>query len=149
MLRQAMLTSSVKALDKLIDQDLIFVNHFRKILTKEVDLEAHCSGVSNFTAITVMEQRVKLLHPSAITVTRVSLKGNAGADSIEEEMCYTRVWHNISMGNSKLSQAIAAQLNNLEKVSKFETDINKRTPCKRVSLLLLAEGRAANLLQRK
>lgn len=89
------MTSGVKALDELIDQDLIFVNHFGQILTKEADLEAHRSGAFNFTAITVLEQRVKLLDPSAITVTRVSLKGNAGADSIEEEMCYTRVWQYI------------------------------------------------------
>ncbi|MEM1505577.1 nuclear transport factor 2 family protein [Domibacillus sp. 8LH] len=62
MLRQAMLTSNVKALNELIDHDLIFVNHFGQILTKEADLEAHRSGVLNFTAITVMEQRVKLLY---------------------------------------------------------------------------------------
>ncbi|WNS77894.1 nuclear transport factor 2 family protein [Domibacillus sp. DTU_2020_1001157_1_SI_ALB_TIR_016] len=148
MLRQAMLTSNVKALDELIDHDLIFVNHFGQVLKKEADLEAHRSGVVNFTAITVTEQRVKLLDLSAITVTRVSLEGNAGADSIEEEMCYTRVWQYID-GKLKIISAIADPLNNLEKVSKFETDINKRTPCKRVSLLLLAEGRAANLLQRK
>ncbi|MCM3789017.1 nuclear transport factor 2 family protein [Domibacillus indicus] len=94
-LRQAMLTSNVKALDELIDHDLIFVNHFGQVLTKEADLEAHRSEVVNFTDITVMEQRVKLLDLSAITVTRVSLEGNAGADSIEEEMCYMRVWRPI------------------------------------------------------
>lgn len=64
-----------------------FVNHFRKILTKEADLEVHRSVALNFTAIIIMEQRVKPLDPSTITVTRVSLNGNAGTDSIEEKMC--------------------------------------------------------------
>lgn len=63
--------------------------------------------------------------------------------------CATRGFGSMPVGNSKLSPAIAVPLNNLEKVSKFETGINKRTLCKRVSLLLLAEGRAANFLQRK
>lgn len=64
-----------------------FVNHLGQILTKKADLEVHRSVALNFTAITIMEQRVKLLDPSTITVTRVSLNGNAGADSIEEKMC--------------------------------------------------------------
>ncbi|MGG3452254.1 nuclear transport factor 2 family protein [Domibacillus aminovorans] len=95
MLRKAMLSSNLKTLDELIHDDLIFVNHFGQILTKEADIEAHRSGVLNFTDIEVMDQRVKLLDRSAVTVTRVSLKGTVGADSIEDEMCYTRIWQNI------------------------------------------------------
>jgi len=95
MLRKAMLSSNLKALDELIHDDLIFVNHFGQILTKEADIEAHRSGLLKFTDIKVMDQRVKLLDTSAVTVTRVSLKGTYGADSIEDEMSYTRVWQNI------------------------------------------------------
>lgn len=95
MLRQAMRTSHVEMLDELIHDDLIFVNHFGQILTKEADLEAHRSGALNFTDINVIDQRVKLLDRLAITVTRVSLKGTAGAEPIEDEMCYTRVWQTI------------------------------------------------------
>ncbi len=94
-LRKAMLSSNLKTLDDLIDDDLIFVNHFGQILTKEADIEAHRSGLLNFTEIKVMDQRVKLLDTSAVTVTRVSLKGTFGADPIEDEMCYTRIWQNI------------------------------------------------------
>jgi len=72
-----------------------FVNHFGQLLTKEADIEAHRSGVLGFTEINVMDQRVKLLDCSAITVTRVSLKGTVGAEPIEGETCYTRVWQPI------------------------------------------------------
>ncbi|OAH57768.1 MULTISPECIES: nuclear transport factor 2 family protein [Bacillaceae] len=85
MLRKAMLSSNLKTLDEMIHDDLIFVNHFGQILTKEADIEAHRSRVLNFTDIEVMDQRVKLLDRSAVTVTRVSLKGTVGADSIENE----------------------------------------------------------------
>ncbi|MET1029659.1 nuclear transport factor 2 family protein [Domibacillus tundrae] len=70
-------------------------NHFGEILTKEADIEAHRSEVLNFTHIQVIDQRARLLDRSAITVTRVSLKGTLGADSIEDEMGYARVWQNI------------------------------------------------------
>jgi hypothetical protein len=94
MLRKAMLSSDVKVLSELIHDDLIFVNHFGQILTKEADIETHRSGVLKFTDIKVLDQRVILLDSSAVTVTRVSLKGTFGVESIEDEMCYTRVWQN-------------------------------------------------------
>jgi hypothetical protein len=38
MLRKAMLSSDLQTLDELIHDDLIFVNHFGQILTKEADI---------------------------------------------------------------------------------------------------------------
>ncbi|MGR6763645.1 nuclear transport factor 2 family protein [Paenibacillus sp. T2-29] len=94
-LRKAMLTSDVKILDELIHDKLIFVNHFGQVLNKEADLEAHRSGVLHFTDIQVLNQSVIPLDDTVVTVTRVSLRGTVGNDPIEDEMCYTRVWHNI------------------------------------------------------
>lgn len=91
-LRNAMLSSNIELLDELIDDDLIFVNHFGQILTKEMDIEAHRSGMLNFSDIKVLDQKSRLLNQLAITVTRVSLKGTVGSNLIEDEMCYTRVW---------------------------------------------------------
>lgn len=91
-LRQAMLQSDVSALDELIHDDLAFVNHFGHILTKTDDLEAHRSGVMNFTHIEFLEQKITILESTAITITRAALRGNAGGNPIQEEMCYTRIW---------------------------------------------------------
>jgi hypothetical protein len=89
MLRKAMLTSDVKALEELINDNLIFVNHFGQILTKAADNEVHRLGVLKFTEIKVL-----LLDTVALTVKRVALKGVVDVESIEGEMCYTRVWQN-------------------------------------------------------
>ncbi|PAQ16079.1 DUF4440 domain-containing protein [Bacillaceae bacterium SAOS 7] len=91
-LRKAMLTGDVKTLTDLIDDNLIFVNHFGQILTKEADIEAHRSGLLNFTDIKIVDQKVILLENSAVTVTRAALKGTIGTEPIEDEMCYSRVW---------------------------------------------------------
>lgn len=40
-----MLIRDIKIPDDLIDDNLIFVNHFGQILTKEADIEAHRSGL--------------------------------------------------------------------------------------------------------
>src|SRR3954470_4279295 len=100
MLRKAMLSSDLKTLDELIHDNLIFVNHFGQILTKEADIEAHRSGVLNFTDIKILDQKVILLENSAVTVTRAALKGIFGIETIEDEMCYSRVWQ---MNGDKLT----------------------------------------------
>ena len=92
-LREAMLIGDVNSLDNLINDNLIFVNHFGQILTKEADIEAHRSGVLNFTDIKILDQKVILLENSAVTVTRAALKGIF-------EMCYSRVWQ---MNGDKLT----------------------------------------------
>lgn len=94
-LREAMLIGDVNILDNLINDNLIFVNHFGQILSKEADIEAYRSGVLNFTEIHVLDQKVILLEDSAVTVTRAALKGRFGIELIEEEMCYSRVWQMI------------------------------------------------------
>ncbi|KOS63145.1 nuclear transport factor 2 family protein [Lysinibacillus agricola] len=91
-LRQAMLNGDVKALEELIDDNLIFVNHFGQILTKEADIEAYRSGILSFTTINFLDQKIILLENSAVTVTRATLKGTFGTEPIEDEMCYSRVW---------------------------------------------------------
>ena len=110
-LREAMLMGNVNSLDNLINDNLIFVNHFGQILTKEADIEAHRSGVLNFTDIKILEQKVILLENSAVTVTRAALKGIFGKETIEDEMCYSRVWQ---MNGDKLTfcQVIVVQFRN-------------------------------------
>lgn len=95
-LRKAMMASDIEILDELLSDDLIFVNHFGHLVTKEVDIEAHRTGLLNFTDVTFLEQKVILLEDSAVTITRVSLKGTYGVEPIEDEMCYTRVWQMIN-----------------------------------------------------
>ncbi|MGN4125333.1 nuclear transport factor 2 family protein [Lysinibacillus sphaericus] len=68
----------MEILSELLHDELVFVNHFGQRLTKTADLQAHHSGRLNFTLIEVLEQQVILLASSAVTVTRVSLKGTVG-----------------------------------------------------------------------
>lgn len=99
-LREAMLNGDVNSLNNLISDNLIFVNHLGQILTKEADIEAHRSGVLNFTSIKILDQKVILLENSAVTVTRTALEGIFGIEPIEGEMCYSRVWQ---MNGDKLT----------------------------------------------
>jgi hypothetical protein len=57
-----MLSSNVELLDELIADDLIFVNQFGQIFSKQMDIEAHRSGNLKITGIEVLDQRIRLNH---------------------------------------------------------------------------------------
>ena len=50
-----MLIGDVNSLDNLINDNLIFVNHFGQIISKEADIEAYQSGLLNFTDIKISD----------------------------------------------------------------------------------------------
>ncbi|EON70284.1 nuclear transport factor 2 family protein [Lysinibacillus sphaericus] len=54
-LREAMVASDVEILSELLHDELIFVNHFGQRLTKTADLQAHRSGLLNFTSIELVQ----------------------------------------------------------------------------------------------
>jgi hypothetical protein len=90
LLRTAMLSSNVELLDELIADDLIFVNQFGQIFSKEADIEAHRSGNLKITGMDILDQRIRLLDKLAVTVTRVTLTGTFGTPFVGE-FYYTRV----------------------------------------------------------
>ncbi|AWB46548.1 DUF4440 domain-containing protein [Paenibacillus sp. CAA11] len=98
-LRRAMIDGDVACLSELIDDHLTFVNHFGQLLTKDADIEAHRSGVVNFTDITFLCQRIIPLEGAAVTITQAKLQVTVGGEQIEDEMFYTRVW---KMDNGEL-----------------------------------------------
>ena len=75
-LREAMLIGDVNSLDDLINDNLIFVNHFGQILTKEADIEAHRSRVLNFTDIKILVQKVILFRKFCCNCNTCCFKRN-------------------------------------------------------------------------
>jgi ketosteroid isomerase-like protein len=92
-LRRAMLAGDTVALDALIADDLIFVDHAGRRLTKAMDLEAHRSGLLAIARLDLSETEVRILGGVAVVVTRAALAGRyAGAD-FAGDFHYTRLWH--------------------------------------------------------
>jgi hypothetical protein len=57
-LRQAMLTSDVSALDKLIADDLVWTMHTGQVVNKQYDLDAHRSGIFRFTQVEISDRQI-------------------------------------------------------------------------------------------
>lgn len=91
-LREAMLSSNVEVLNELIADDLLFVNQSGQIISKEADIEVHHSGNLKVTKIDILDQKIRQMEKSAVTVTRVAISGTFGTESFAGDLWYTRVW---------------------------------------------------------
>lgn len=91
-LRQAMLRGDVAALDALISDDLVFVNHTGQVFDKEMDLSAHRSGVLRLTRLEVSEPIIRYLSAGAVVIVGASVAGTHGGAPFEARLRYSRVW---------------------------------------------------------
>lgn len=90
-LRQAMLTSDVDALDRLIADDLLFVTHFGQIIGKADDLNAHRQKLFTLSRLDFHRQEIRQLTDSVVTITTAELEGIAQTP-FTDTIIYTRVW---------------------------------------------------------
>ncbi|MFM0052187.1 nuclear transport factor 2 family protein [Caballeronia grimmiae] len=91
-LRQAMLSSDVKALDALLADDLSFVDATGKVWTKADDLNGHRYGMQRIDRLDVEEQSIRVYGAFAVTVTRVALSGTFAGAPFAGSLRYTRTW---------------------------------------------------------
>ena len=93
-LRRAQLASDIQALDRLIDDDLLFTGPNGELATKADDLSAHRSGVVKFRAHEPEEIRVRRVGADvAIVALRTRLVVEVHGVTHRGTFRYTRVWH--------------------------------------------------------
>lgn len=91
-LREAQLTSDVAALDRLIDDDLVFTTLEGAVVDKQYDLELHRSGRLKISRLDLGARRV--LRFGTIVVVSVRMDATATFDGVvmDGALQYTRVW---------------------------------------------------------
>jgi ketosteroid isomerase-like protein len=93
-LRAAQLAADVEALDRLIDEDLLFAGPTGELATKAEDLAAHGSGVVRFRAHEPEELRVRKVGSDvAVVALRTRLVVEVHGVTHRGTFRYTRVWH--------------------------------------------------------
>jgi ketosteroid isomerase-like protein len=95
-LRRAMLARDLPALDALIADSLIFVDHTGAVITKEADLEAHRSGRLRLIALEPSERRVAELGATAVVSVRMHVVGEHDGATFAATYRYLRVWTEVA-----------------------------------------------------
>ncbi|MEA5391287.1 nuclear transport factor 2 family protein [Cyanobium gracile UHCC 0139] len=97
-LREAMLASDVATLEALISPDLVFVNHFGAVLSREEDLAPHRSGALRFHRLDPSERRILMLQQAAFAGVRVHLAGVFNGSPFQEDLQFSRLWQRHASG---------------------------------------------------
>ena len=92
-LRAAQLSSDVAALDRLLDDLLIFTYIDGNLATTADDLNMHRSGRLRITKMDPSDRR--LLHLGETSIVNVRMESEAVIDGtpVSAQLRYTRVWH--------------------------------------------------------
>lgn len=92
-LRSAQLSADVHALDRLIDDALVFTGPDGSIASKSDDLALHREGHVRFTKHEPSEVRIQHVSPDVVVVVlRTSLAGTFHGQEFAGVYRYTRVW---------------------------------------------------------
>ena len=91
-LRTAMLAGDVAALERLVDDDLLFTMPNGALIGKADDLLAHRSRRMQLTQITLLDQHILQLGSTAVVSALMELAGSYEGAPFDGPFRYTRVW---------------------------------------------------------
>lgn len=91
-LLQAVKNNDVAALDKLLDDNLLFVNQAGQIISKQMDLEAYNSGKLIIDTLEASERIVKESRDVTTIVSRIFIAGKYDGSPFSANLRYIRVW---------------------------------------------------------
>ncbi|MEM6522011.1 MAG: nuclear transport factor 2 family protein [Cyanobacteria bacterium P01_C01_bin.70] len=105
-LRDAMLSSDIAVLDRLIADDLLFTNHLGQIMTKQADLDAHRQGLIAIDNLDLTDQQMRIMGEVAIVSVQAHIVGKFAGEPTDIRLRFTRIWQKVSPNQC---QIVAAQ----------------------------------------
>jgi len=97
-LRAAQLAGDVPALERLLDDALLFTGPDGQVYGKADDLEAHRLGWVRIGRLVPSEERVRELGAVAVVSVRMDMAGSWKGEAFEGPFRYTRVWRRAEDG---------------------------------------------------
>ena len=91
-LRRAQLSGDVAALERLVDDELVFTGPDGNIYSKADDLNAHRQGWVRITRLEPSEERVQRFGDVAVISVRMEMEGSFKGAPFAGSFRYTRVW---------------------------------------------------------
>ena len=91
-LRRAQLASDVAALDRLVDDALVFTGPDGAVYGKADDLDAHRQGLIRITRLEPSEERIQRFGNIAVVSVRMEMAGTFRGAAFAGPFRYTRVW---------------------------------------------------------
>jgi ketosteroid isomerase-like protein len=123
-IRAAQLAGDVEALNRLIDDDLLFTGPNGELGSKADDMEAHRSGFFRFRAHEPEELRIRQVGPDiAVAALRARLSVEVAGTLREGTYRYTRVW---ARENGHAWRVVAGHVSELQHPSDIPPTVTRR-----------------------
>ncbi len=97
-LRRAQLAADVAALDRLLDDVLVFTNIDGTLASKADDLSAHRSGRLRITRMDPSDRRMLHLGTTSVVSVRMNAEAIMNGVPVTATLRYTRIWHKRTEG---------------------------------------------------
>jgi ketosteroid isomerase-like protein len=92
-LQHAMLNGDVAVLDELIADDLVWTMHTGFVGNKQYDLQAHRSGIFQYTKLEISDRQIHPYSSDCVVVTlKAEIDGILSGQAFSETYRFTRVW---------------------------------------------------------
>ena len=91
-LRLAMMSSNIEEIDTLFSDDLIFINHLGKCISKDDDISAAKRGGFKLSGIKTKSQDIRIVGDIAVVVSDVELEVIIDDENLSDHLMYTRIW---------------------------------------------------------
>jgi ketosteroid isomerase-like protein len=92
-LQQAMVNNDVQALERLLHDDLVFIDVEGNVQGKRDDIESHASGAVVQTAVEFVEEPMMQLHgENAVVAVKAYVQVQLQGKPVEAHCRYLRVW---------------------------------------------------------
>ncbi|KZN30508.1 hypothetical protein N480_06005 [Pseudoalteromonas luteoviolacea S2607] len=91
-LKTAMLCSDTALLAELLADNLVFINHHGRRLSKQDDLDLHASGQLCITSISLEDLNVITMGDMAIVHVNADITGEYDGQNANGQFAFTRVW---------------------------------------------------------
>lgn len=92
-LREAQLSSDVAALDRLLDEALVFTSLEGTLASKSDDLSMHRSGQLRITRMDPDDRRLLHLGETSVVSVRMQAEAVIHGKPVTATLRYTRIWH--------------------------------------------------------
>ncbi len=97
-LYDAMKSSNVEILDKLLHDDLLFIVPSGETITKEMDLATYRNGNLKIVELVPTIEQLNIMDDLAVITLKIALKGSYNGQPFEAQYRYIRFWKNFSDG---------------------------------------------------
>ena len=94
----AMINDDIEESEVLLDEDMVFVNHFGMILSKADDINSHKQKIFKMQSIEMKKQTISMFKHVAVAISEAIVTVSMNGQEQTDYLLYSRTWQETESG---------------------------------------------------